>query len=203
MRFRDGYDYMFKREEMMYSIPENIPLRINDGVGVPSDGTSDYGEERDDEDEESSNSEYDENGDNEGNADNDGSGKKKAERAAKKKVIRPQKIKAKYTKKTVGFKHADMPAEMWARRISQGETHEQRLSLLEQAATEGKGYLLGVSAALSIPAATSKAIAEILQLLITRSQSGQMHLKRLFVGSNPTVSLEPIPLVCAHLASQR
>ena len=70
VRFRDGYDYMFKREEMMYSIPEIIPFRINDGVEVPSDGTSDYGEECDDEDEESSNSEYDENGDNEGNADN-------------------------------------------------------------------------------------------------------------------------------------
>ena len=57
MRFRDGYDYMFKREEMMYSIPENIPFQINDRVEVPSDGTSDYGEECDDEDEESSNSE--------------------------------------------------------------------------------------------------------------------------------------------------
>ena len=31
-----------------------------------------------------------------------------------------------------------MPAEMWARRISQCGTHEERLSLLEQAATEGK-----------------------------------------------------------------
>ena len=70
VRLRNGYDYMFKREEMMYSIPENIPFRINDGVEVPSDCTSDYGEECDDEDEESSNSEYDENGDNEGNADN-------------------------------------------------------------------------------------------------------------------------------------
>ena len=59
VRFRDGYNYMFKREEMMYSIPENIPFRINDGVEVPSDGTSDYGEECDDKDEESSNSEYD------------------------------------------------------------------------------------------------------------------------------------------------
>ena len=90
---------MFKREEMMYSIPENIPLQTNDGAEVPSDGTSDYGEECDDKDEESSNSEYDENGDNKGNADNDGSGKKKAEKAAKKKVIRPKKMKAKYTKK--------------------------------------------------------------------------------------------------------
>ena len=63
VRFRDGYDYMFKREGMMYSIPENIPSRINDGVEVPSDGTSDYGEECDAEDEESSNSEYDENRD--------------------------------------------------------------------------------------------------------------------------------------------
>ena len=62
-----------------------------------------------------------------------------------------------------------MPAEMWARRISQRETHKERLPLLEQAATEGKGYLLGVSAALSIPVATSKAIAQILRLLITRS----------------------------------
>ena len=203
MRFRDGYDYMFKREQMMYSIPENIPFRVNDGVEVPSDGTSDYGEECDDEDEESSNSEYDENGDNEGNADNDGSGKKKAEKAEKKKVIRPKKIKAKYKKNTLGFKHVDMPAEMWARRISQCETHEECLTLLEQAATEGKGYLLGVSAALSIPVATSKAIAEILRLLMTRSQSGQMHLRRLFVDSNQTVSLEPIPLVCAQLALQR
>ena len=65
MRFRDGYDYMFGREEMMYSIRENIPFRINDGLEVPSDGTSDYGEECDDENEESSNSEYDENEDNE------------------------------------------------------------------------------------------------------------------------------------------
>ena len=134
---------------------------------------------------------------------NDGRRKKKAEKAAKKKLIRPKKIKAKYTKKTVGFKHVDMPAEMWARRISQCETHKERLSLLEQAATEGKGYLLGVSAALSIPVATSKAIAKILRLLIMRSQSGQMHLKRLFVDSNPTVSSEPIPLVCAQVASQR
>ena len=94
LHFRDGYDYMFKRKEMMYSIPENIPFRLNDGVEVPSDGTSDYGEESDDEDEESSNSEYDENGDKEVDADNDGSGKKKAEKAAKKKVIRPKKIKA-------------------------------------------------------------------------------------------------------------
>ena len=38
-------------------------------------------------------------GDNEGNVDNDRSKKKKAEKAAKKKVIRPKKIKAKYTKK--------------------------------------------------------------------------------------------------------
>ena len=57
VRFRDWYDYMFQREEMMYSIPENIPFRKNDGVEVPSDGTSDYGEECDDEDEESSDSE--------------------------------------------------------------------------------------------------------------------------------------------------
>ena len=63
VRFRDGYDYMLKREEMMYSIPENIPFRINDGVEVPSDGTSDYGEECDDKDEERSNTEYDENRD--------------------------------------------------------------------------------------------------------------------------------------------
>ena len=69
--------------------------------------------------------------------------------------------------------------------------------LLEQAATEGKGYLLGVSARLRIAVATSRAIAEILRLLITCSQSGQMHLKQLFVDSNPTVSLEPIPL-CVH-----
>ena len=54
VRFGDGYDYIFKRAEMMYSIPENIPFRINDGVQVPSDGTSDYGEECDDEAEESS-----------------------------------------------------------------------------------------------------------------------------------------------------
>ena len=103
MPFRDGYDYMFKREEMMYSIPHNIPFRINNGVEVPSVGTSDvfsdYGEECDDKDEESSNSEYDENGDNKGDADNDGSGKRKAEKEAKKKVIRPKKIRAKHTKK--------------------------------------------------------------------------------------------------------
>ena len=197
VRFGDGYDYMFKREEMMYSIPENIPFRINDGVDVPSDGTGDPDEECDDEDDESFNSEYDKDGDNEGNADNDGSGKKKAEKAAKKKVIRPKKSKAKYTKKTVGFKHVDMTAEMWARRISQCETHEEGLPLLEQAATEGKGYLLGVSANLSIPVATSKAIAEILRLFITRDQSGQMNQIQLFVDSNPTVSLDP-SLLCVH-----
>ena len=44
VRFIDGYDYRFKREEMMYSIPENISIRINDGVEAPSDGASDYGE---------------------------------------------------------------------------------------------------------------------------------------------------------------
>ena len=109
---------MFKHEEMMYS----TPFQINDGVEVPSDGTSDYGEECDDEDGESSNSEYDKNGDNKGNSDNDGSGKKKAEKAAKKKVIHSKKRKAKYTTKTPGFKHVDMPAEMWARRVSQCET---------------------------------------------------------------------------------
>ena len=113
------------------------------------------------------------------------------------------KSKPNIQKKTVRFKHVDMPAEMWARRISQCEGQEERLPLLEQAATEGKVYLLGVSAALGIPVATCKAIAETLRSLITRSQSGQMHLKRLFVDSNPTVSLEPIPLVCAQLASQR
>ena len=191
---------LFKREGMMYSIPENLPFRINDGVEVPSNGTSDYGEECDDKDEESSNSEWNENGDNEGQAVNDGSEKKKAEKAAKKKVIRHKENQSNIYKK---FKHVDMPAEMWARRISLCETHEERLLLLEQAATEWKGYLLGVSAALSIPVATSKAIAEILRLLITRSEGGQMHLKQLFVDSNQTVSLEPIPLVCAQLASQR
>ena len=92
--FRDGYNYMFKHEEMMYS----SPFRINDGVEVPSDGTSDYGEECDDEDGESSNSEYDKNRDIEDTADNDRSGKKKAEKAAKEKVIRSKKSKAKYTK---------------------------------------------------------------------------------------------------------
>ena len=96
MRFRDGYDCMVKLEEMMYSTPKTFPFRINDGVEVPSDGTSDYGEECDDEDEESSNSEYDENGDNEGNADNDGSRNKKAEKPAKKKVIRPKKRQARF-----------------------------------------------------------------------------------------------------------
>ena len=122
---------------------------------------------------------------------------RRRQRRQQKKRCYAQKKSNQNIQKTVGCKHLDMPAEMWARQIFQCETHEERLPLLEQAATEGKGYLLGVSAALSIPVATSKAIVEILRLWITRSQSGQMHLKRLFVDSNPTVSLEPIPFVFA------